>query len=169
MDQAEIGALPAAPLTVASAAPAVASASTFSKSNVEMSCRLPSSVTVKSSFFRSRTRLPCLVANDYVDEDEFGSDVHAVLGLLRASWARRHDAVLRKAADWRCAGALSGRSHCHWRLSEQCASRSKPGSIFDDHVHCLKAEPRDYCYAACGTAAVTWPNCSEFTIVLIDE
>src|SRR5258707_12628017 len=50
----------AAPETVASAAPAVANSSTFSKSNVEMFWRLPSSRRVKSSFFRTRTRLPFL-------------------------------------------------------------------------------------------------------------
>src|SRR6266404_7580797 len=50
----------AVPEMVASAAPAVVISSTFSKSNVEMFWRLPSSRRVKSSFFRSRTRLPFL-------------------------------------------------------------------------------------------------------------
>jgi len=51
---------PAAPETVASAAPAAASSSTFSKSNVEICCFFPSSKSVKSSFLRSLTRLPFL-------------------------------------------------------------------------------------------------------------
>ena len=51
---------PATPDTVASAAPAVAISSTFSKSKVEISCFFPSSKSVKSVFFRSRTRFPFL-------------------------------------------------------------------------------------------------------------
>ncbi len=50
----------AAPETVASAVPAAANSSTFSKSKVEISCFLPSSKSVKSPFFRSRTRFPFL-------------------------------------------------------------------------------------------------------------
>ncbi len=59
MQQARVRRIPAAPFTVASAAPAVASASTFSKSKVEISCFFPSSESVKSPFFKSRIRLPC--------------------------------------------------------------------------------------------------------------
>src|SRR5229473_3237153 len=51
---------PATPDTVVSAVPAVCSSSTFSKSKVEISCFFPSSKSVKSPFFRSRTRFPFL-------------------------------------------------------------------------------------------------------------
>ncbi len=90
--------VPVTPATVVSAAPAVASSSTFSKSNVEISCFLPSSNSVKSLFFTSRTRFPFLSrATTFTRTSSVVTWMRASFALVCSACCAMSGAAIRKS------------------------------------------------------------------------
>src|SRR6266852_3857669 len=109
----ERSSVPAAtPDTVASAAPAVCSSSTFSKSKVEISCFFPSSKTVKSPFFRSRTRFPLLATTSRTRRCKTRS-FSSVTTVAAAAWPSN----IAESTSGRCARRISSESRSSSRTS----------------------------------------------------
>src|SRR5713226_4391929 len=121
---------PATPDTVDSAVPAVCSSSTFSKSKVEISCFFPSSKSVKSPFFRSRTRFPLFVVCHHIHQHEFGGHlnarfVHSGLSRLLGNYRRgRLEEQPGRGEDRKC---FSWKPHIHLSSeTEPCLHRHPP-------------------------------------------